>query len=301
MFVLAGTKCAPSGTQRPPLVTKVEHFYLVSDDAETLYRFFRDEFQLPVVWAFNSYGDFASGGLTLGNVALEFVSEKGERRTTGTEFKGIALEPAGDADAAVAELKRRGILHGELEADTLIENGQARVGWVTVDLKIPPAGAYIFLCDYKQRDEVAGRRRRASNELAARGGGPLGITSVREITIGVTSVDDASGKWRKLLDWEPKGAEPVFAFGDGPKVRLVEAEKEGIQRIVVGVKSTQQAMQFLTDRGTLGEATQGQIVIRPAAVGGLKIVLVEERSARSPTLAEADKRSNEARFPRVPF
>src|SRR5688572_21106978 len=141
VFAVAGTKCVPNATQRTPLVTKVEHFYLVSDDAERLYDFFRDEFQLSVVWAFNSYGDFASGGLTLGNVALEFVSEKGERGgIAGTEFKGIALEPAGDADAAVAELKRRGILHGKPEADTLIENGQARVGWVTVDLKIPPAG-----------------------------------------------------------------------------------------------------------------------------------------------------------------
>jgi hypothetical protein len=276
VFILAGAKCVPSGTQRPPLVTKVEHFYLVSDDAERLYRFFRDEFQLPVVWAFNSYGDFASGGLTLGNVALEFVSEKGERRTAGTEFKGIALEPAGDADAAVAELKRRGILHGEPEADTLTENGQSRVGWITVDLKIPPAGAYIFLCDYKQRDEVAGRRRMASNELAARGGGPLGLTSVKEITIGVTSVDDASGKWRKLLDSEPKGVEAVFAFGGGPKVRLVRAETEGIQSIVVGVKSAQQARQFLNDRRMLGEGTQGQLVIRPAAIGGLKMMLVED-------------------------
>ena len=258
------------------MVTKVEHFYLVSDDAERLYRLFRDDFQLPVVWAFNNYGDFASGGLTLGNVAVEFVSEKGERRTAGTEFKGIALEPAGDADAAVAELKRRGILHGEPEADTLTENGQARVGWITVDLKIPPAGAYIFLCDYKQRDEVAGRRRMASSELAARGGGPLGITSVREITIGVTSVDDASGKWRKLLDSEPTGAEAVFAFGGGPQVRLVGAETEGIQSIVVGVKSAQQAKQFLNDRRMLGEGTQGQLVITPAAVGGLKIVLVED-------------------------
>lgn len=277
VFAVTGTNSFRAATLRTPLVTKVEHFYLVSDDAERLYNLFKDEFHLPVVWAFNSYGDFASGGLTLGNVALEFVSEKGQRGgIVGTEFKGIALEPAGDAYAAIAELKRRGILHGEPEADTLTENGQARVGWITVDLTIPPASAHIFICDYKQREEVAGRRRMASKELATRGGGPLGITSLKEIIIGVTSVNDASGKWRKLLDSEPRGRDPVFAFAGGPKVRLVRAKNEGIQSIVLGVKSVARARLFLNDRRMLVGGTRGRLVIRPGAVGGLRIALVED-------------------------
>ena len=51
--------------QRKPLLTKVEHFYLVSDESERLFQLFKDEFKLSVVWPFNSYGDFASGGLSL--------------------------------------------------------------------------------------------------------------------------------------------------------------------------------------------------------------------------------------------
>jgi hypothetical protein len=62
--------------ERKPLVVRVDHFYLVSEDSERLFQVFRDEFKLPVVWPFKSYGDFGSGGLSLlrqafGGQALE--------------------------------------------------------------------------------------------------------------------------------------------------------------------------------------------------------------------------------------
>jgi hypothetical protein len=33
-----------------PLVVRVDHFFVVSQDSERLFQFFRDEFKLPVVW-----------------------------------------------------------------------------------------------------------------------------------------------------------------------------------------------------------------------------------------------------------
>ncbi|MEO5824323.1 MAG: VOC family protein [Gemmatimonadales bacterium] len=273
----AAATSLPSCAERRPLLTKVEHFYLVSDDSERLYNFFRDELQLSVVWPFNSYGDFASGGLTLGNVAMEFVTEKGDRTgAAGAEFKGIAFEPVGDADAAVAELKRRGLPHGEPDPHKFTWDGQERVGWVTIDLTgFPPAGAYIFICDYKQREEVAGRRSRASGEFAARGGGPLGVTSLKEIVIGVKSAEEASRQWGKLFNPPGRLAGEVFAFGPGPKVRLVKAETEGIQSIIVGVQSAARARQFLTEKRMFGGEHEGHMWIAPAAVGGLRIALIE--------------------------
>jgi hypothetical protein len=72
-----------------PLVTKVEHFYLVSDQSEKLYNVFRDELHLATVWPFDDHGGFASGGLTLGNVAMEFVIDQGDRAgAAGAEFGG---------------------------------------------------------------------------------------------------------------------------------------------------------------------------------------------------------------------
>jgi hypothetical protein len=274
---LAGANGLPSARQFRPLVTKVEHFYLVSDDSEKLYSFFRDELQLPVVWPFNTYGDFASGGLTLGNVVMEFVTERGGGAgVAATGFKGIAFEPAGDADAAADELKRRGIRSGDLVPFTYTQGGQERVGWVTVDLQgFPPAGAHIFICDYKDRERLTEGRRRASSALAANGGGPLGVTSLKEIVVGVKSVSEASQAWGRLLDVPGTGTDAVFAFGPGPKVRLVTAEAEGIQSIVVGVTSEARARQFLTERRMLG-GEGGQLRINAAAVGGLNIILVED-------------------------
>src|SRR5688572_21920194 len=232
---LAGVTFLPSPPQSRPLLTKVEHFYLVSDDSEKLYNFFRDELRLPVVWPFNTYGNFASGGLTLGNVVIEFVRNGrfGPTGATRAEFKGIAFEPAGDAEAAAQELTRRGVGHGDPMPFKYTQGGQERVGWVTIDLKgLPPAGDHIFICDYKDRERVAEGRRRASNELATNGGGPLGVTSLKELVVGVKSVREASSAWRKLLD-TPGTETDVFAFGPGPKVRLVVADAEGIQSIVI--------------------------------------------------------------------
>ena len=273
---LAGVTFLPSPPQSRPLLTKVEHFYLVSDDSERLYNFFRDELRLPVVWAFNTYGSFASGGLTLGNVVIEFVRGGRFGPAGAAEFKGIAFEPAGDADAAAGELKRRGVAYGDLNPFKYSQGGQERVGWVTIDLEgFAPAGAHIFICDYKDRERVAEGRRRASNELAANGGGPLGVTSLKELVVGVKSVRGASQPWRKLLDAPETGTDPVFAFGPGPKVRLLTADMEGIQSIVVGVKSAARARQFLAERRMLG-GDEKRLRINPAAIGGLNIILVED-------------------------
>ena len=39
----AAATFSPCPAERMPLVTKVEHFYLASDESEKLYNFFRDD------------------------------------------------------------------------------------------------------------------------------------------------------------------------------------------------------------------------------------------------------------------
>ena len=55
-------------------VTKIEHFFASSPKPEKLFQFFSKELELPVLWDYQSWGDFASGGVTLGNVAFELVT-----------------------------------------------------------------------------------------------------------------------------------------------------------------------------------------------------------------------------------
>lgn len=277
-LTLVTTMSVSVSAQRKPLLMKVEHFYLVSDDSERLFQLFRDEFQLPVVWPFKSYGGFAGGGLSLGNVVMEFVTEKSvDGAAARTEFKGIAFEPTGDTDAAVTELKRRRIAYGEPEPYKYIQDGQERVGWVTIELKgIPPVNAYVFICDYKQREQVAEGRSRASRELAGRGGGPLGVTSLREIVLGVKSVKEAAWDWGKMVNSPADSTATVFSFGHGPRIRLVRAEVEGIQSIVVGVKSRLRAKQFLIKKRMTGKAQRRQLCLDSTVVDGLKVTLIED-------------------------
>ena len=84
----SSAKVQRTETEKTYLATRVEHFYLVSDQPQKLFIFFRDNFQLPEVWPFYQHETFASGGLSLGNVVLEFVSfPKEDPDPLKTEFQ----------------------------------------------------------------------------------------------------------------------------------------------------------------------------------------------------------------------
>src|SRR5688572_21300327 len=146
--VLVAMALVPAAhADRKPLLVQVDHFYVASSDAERLFRLFRDDFGLPETWPFMSWGSFSSGGLTLGNTSIEFVTRVDAGVAPGrAAFKGIAFEPVGDAAAAIAELDARGVSH-TAEAPSMVEfEGQKFVGWSTVGLEaIPPTGASVFI------------------------------------------------------------------------------------------------------------------------------------------------------------
>jgi hypothetical protein len=129
--------------EEQPLVTRVDHVYVESDQAHSLFTFFKDTFQLPESWPFSDRGAFASGGLWLGNIVLEFASFPHNRdkpvaghslpvRTTAgkTKFRGIAFEPTGGADETAAELTKRDSPRTEVENNMRQgSDGQTRVAW----------------------------------------------------------------------------------------------------------------------------------------------------------------------------
>jgi hypothetical protein len=46
------------------LVRQIDHIMICSDDPEKIMRLFSEKLLLPVVWAFQSYGTFSSGGVS---------------------------------------------------------------------------------------------------------------------------------------------------------------------------------------------------------------------------------------------
>jgi len=267
--------------EESPLATRVEHFFLVSDRAQTLFTYFKDTFQLPEVWQFSQHERFSSGGLSLGNTVLEFVKAEWEwpkgAKPLKTVFYGIAFEPTLDADATAAELTKRNIPLQTPPPSKFQTDDRKQVLWENVGLPaLPPANASVFFCDYKDRQAVAQRRKGASAELAKRMGGPLGVVAVAEITVGVQDLNDARGKWSALLNPSPRISDDAFDFSAGPRIHLVHAQSPGIQGIVLRVRSIGEAEKFLKDRQLLAKDDAGHIAISPMAIEGLAIRFMEK-------------------------
>jgi catechol 2,3-dioxygenase-like lactoylglutathione lyase family enzyme len=267
--------------EEQPLVTRVDHFYAESDQARSLFTFFKETFQLPESWPFRDAGTHVSGGLWLGNTILEFLLNNGDKPVR-TEFGGIAFEPAGGADETAIALSKRGISRAEVENKMRQgPEGKMRVAWSLLDLKdFPPTEADVFFVDYKFRKSVATKYKAIDDEFAARNRGPLGIIGVAEITVGVQDLEEARSKWSALLAPSPQISDDAFAFESGPRIRLVRAESPGIRGIVLSVRSLGDAERFLKERGLLAKDAAGRISITPAAIDGLSIQLFEAAQSR---------------------
>jgi catechol 2,3-dioxygenase-like lactoylglutathione lyase family enzyme len=287
VFCIALSLCFIALDLRPeelPLATRVEHFFVASGEAQALFTFFKDTFQLPEVWPFKAYGGFSSGDLSLGNVVLEFALLSGRDNEPGkTQFQGIAFEPTGNAETTRLELTKRNIPHTRgRTSEPQAPSRQARVGWENVGLtNFPPSNKFVFFCDYKDREGVAQGRKAASDALVKRMGGPLGIIGAAEITVGVQDLEEARSKWSALLAPSPRISGNVFVFKSGPRIRLVRAASPGIQGIALSVRSVDDAEKFLKERQLLVKDV-GHIAISPKAIEGLSIRLVEAAQAREP-------------------
>lgn len=80
---------------------------------------------------------------------------------------------------------------------------------------------------------------------------------------------------RRLVAGPSQESDGLFSFGDGPGIRLVQAEKAGIREIVMGVRSDRNARRLLADRGLLEPGESGRVSIARKALGGLQVTLVD--------------------------
>jgi hypothetical protein len=252
------------------VLTGVDHFYVFSEktNAENLFKVFRDGFNLPQVWAFRDYGGYQSGSVSLGNVVLEFATfDDPANKAPKTEFQGMAFEPVADANATTAIMASRGIPYGPLETQN--------PGWTIIPFSnLPPENAFMMLCDYKDRKFMADLYSKKAAALDASNGGNLGVTSLKEIVIGVKDLKDAIAKWQLAMGRQI-GSSNRFKFTIGPDIRLVQTGAPGIKEIHIRIKSKAAAKRFLSDRQMLGNDRDGGMTVKPSAIGGLSVVLVK--------------------------
>src|SRR2546422_2204284 len=106
--------------QVDPVVIRLD----TTADAEALWSLFSEKLKLPIAWPPGDYGDFFSGGVSVGNVNLEFAylssrwlhSHSTPQFHTRAQLFGLGLEPE-PLTLALRRLERRGLQHGQLEQD----------------------------------------------------------------------------------------------------------------------------------------------------------------------------------------
>lgn len=255
-------------------VNKIEHFFASSPKANKLFDFFSKELELPVLWDYQTWRDFSSGGVTLGNVAFEFVNYQG---VDSTSFNGIALEPQQHMEEFEKELDKLGIAHDTIDNSNVSRDSTGTLrGWSLLTPKeVLPYEANLFVCDYKNRQGVADNRRKGADKLKEIHGSGLGVNLLKEIVIGTADVKKYESQLQKFPDIK-KDKEDLFSFKEGPALRLQRSKKGGIQKIVIEVKSLESAKKFLASKKILGEVNRNSIFILPAAIDGLQVELVEQ-------------------------
>ena len=270
--------------QAPPPVEHIDHVMIRSDRPNELYTFFTETLQLPVAWPMAERGGVTSGGVGFGNVNVEAIKFPGQTdRAAQTHLVGFAFKPS-PLRQSLAELDQRGITYGEPRPFVSTSRDGARMTFFTnvtlhqfSDSDRPAeARVHVFLSEYNPAYvDVNERRTRLRAQLAARGGGPLGVRSVREVIIGTTDFATANRSWGRLLAPRRASAPGLWKVGDGPAIRLVPAGENMLQGLVISVGSLPQARAFLQEKGLLGSASATEVTIAPTMIHGLNIRLVQ--------------------------
>jgi len=254
----------------PPesLARQVDHIELESEQAEQIFQVFAEKLGLPVAWPFKSYGRFSSGGVVLGNVALELVHEQGDK----PGLKGFAFRP-GPVPELVAGLDAKKLKHDApkpfYQKDS---SGNDSLAWTTVDLTgLQPKG--IFFCKYTKELSPA-YLAEINQKFLKQGGGLLGVRSALELVLEVRDLAAAQRDWRLLLGSPDAGHDSVWHVGTGPAIRLVAGTEDRIAILRLKVMSLERARTFLKGANLLGLDSGREISLEPSAVGA-DIRLVE--------------------------
>ena len=263
-------------------IRQIDHIMIRTGDPRELYAFFAETLQLPIAWPMTSpRPGVMTGGVGFGNVNIEAIQFPGQTDPR-PRLIGVALEPLA-LDESLIELDRRGLTSGERRP--LIAtgpDGSRRTLWTNVTLRQfsdsdSPADAtiHIFLSEYSATYvNVDERRARLRAQLVNRGGGPLGVVDVKEVVIGAVDVEMARRLWRRLLGPTPSATPDTWQIGSGPAVRLVPANENCVQALLIRVSSLERAKAFLREKQLLGVDAAGQVTMEPSKVGGLDLRLV---------------------------
>jgi catechol 2,3-dioxygenase-like lactoylglutathione lyase family enzyme len=212
-----------------PLIRKIDHVFAIVEDPRRALQFMNETLKLPSAWPFTDYGSFASGGINLGNLNLEFVDARGQFTALHpARVTGVGFEPATTVNGSYAkDLGRRSVAHGAPEPGAFWTN-------ISFENLMGPDIA-VFATDYHipaLKDAPA--RQKALDDTR---GGRLGVVDAAELVLGVVDIDAARRRWQPLLAPAVPDAAMGWTLGRGPALRLVHHERNEVLDLALGVAS----------------------------------------------------------------
>jgi hypothetical protein len=263
-------------TATAPIVRKVDHFYVRLDDPTTAMTFLTGALGLPVAWPFSSYGQFASGGVCLGNANFEVLQSSTSvshvMATTPASISGIAFEPTPMDEAFLEDLDRRGISHTPPVPQVGTIEGAPGVLWTNVVLRgFISDRAVVFLCQYRPGAVDHDARLAA---LAAVGGGVLGIEGVEEIVVSSPNRSQAIARWQRLFDPIEQDEIGCWRVGEGPVIRIVDGERDSVAQLSLRVRSRRIAQNALDSLEVSSRMVGDDIAVDATPLAGLDVRLI---------------------------
>jgi hypothetical protein len=268
----------------PSPVRRIDHIMVRTDHPTQLYAFFTEVLQLPVAWPLATRGAVTSGGAGFGNVNVEAIQFPGQPRSPA-HLVGFGFEPIPLAEC-LRELARRGVRYGDPRPFvSTTPDGSKKTLFTNVTLqelsdadRPTTATTHIFVSEYSpDYVDVEQRRARLRRAVEQSGGGPLGLKAVQEIVIGTKDWQNATIIWQRLLDPTRPSAPGSWRVGDGPSIRIVEAEETRVKTLILSVHSLARAKEFLRGKGLLGVDMNDTVTMDPSKIWGLDIRLIENK------------------------
>jgi hypothetical protein len=97
-----------------PVIRRIDHVGISTDQPERLFRFFTDDLNVPVAFPFVTYPSYTTGSVALGNCFLEITKlgppPRPDRASVTARYQILGFQPADDAiERVIAELDDRGV------------------------------------------------------------------------------------------------------------------------------------------------------------------------------------------------
>jgi hypothetical protein len=251
-------------------INKIEHFYVSSTQTENLFQVFRDSLNLPVVWDYEKGEYYSSGGLWLGNIVLEFSDYPPIDKT---RFKGIGLEPGQSIQSIETILTSNQLAHDPISS-YIVDSVKHDTSYSVIMFDYLLPSIKMFICEYGHKKEYDGFKQKVSDKMLAMQADKLGITGLREIVIGCNDVRACKSELLKIPGIRNDG--DLFAFNDGPAIRLTKADSIGVTKIVVSVKDIQATEKYLQQTHMSAELRGHNTTLDSKLVDGLIVEFADK-------------------------